>query len=66
MIESHGPEHGSLATVAKVNSVSFKEMWVDQTLSMLSECARTEEDEMKGNREEKIEAGVKPSAEVLS
>lgn len=52
--------------MSTVNSVSFKEMWVDQTLSMLSECARTEEDEMKGNREEKIEAGVKPSAEVLS
>jgi len=51
-----------LATAAKVNSVSFKEI----LLSMLSECARTEEDEMKGNREEKIEAGVKPSAEVSS
>lgn len=33
---------------------------------MLSECARNEEDEMKGNREEKIEAGVEPRAEALS
>lgn len=55
-----------MATAANVNTVSSKEIWVDQTLLMLSECARTEEDEMKGNREEKIEAGVKPCAEALS
>ena len=55
-----------LATRSGGKTVSFKEMWVDQTLSTLGECSRPEKDGMIGNRKEKAEACVKPSAEVLS
>lgn len=50
-----------LATMAGVRTMSFKEMWVAQTLLTLGKCGRVEKDEKIENANEKIEACIKLS-----
>lgn len=50
-----------LATMADGKTMSFKEMWVAQTLLTLGKCGRVEKDEKIENANEKIEACIKLS-----